>query len=158
MPRLFASLLLLLCPLLVQADEVIRVYNWNDYIAPEVLGDFERDTGIRVEYHTFSTAEELNQALRAGAAIDVAVPSHNHLAQLNGERLLQPQVAARITSATLYPSGNVAAAALLAPELRSQPGFYPDQATKRRLFAMQPAPEKAAQALREVWAQQRPGD
>ncbi len=46
MPRLFASLLLLLCPLLVQADEVIRVYNWNDYIAPEVLGDFERDTGF----------------------------------------------------------------------------------------------------------------
>lgn len=351
MPRLFASLLLLLCPLLAPAAELIRVYNWNDYIAPEVLGDFEKDTGIRVEYHTYTSAEQLNRALRAGEAIDVAVPSHNHLAQLIGERLLQPldlerlpnrrhldpqllsklaavdpgnryavpylwaavglavnlpqaeqalggplpeswgllfdpqysqrlqacglslldapdetfavllnyqgrnlalgsvaqvrragaqlaalrpqlryidseryiqdlnagklcvamawvgdalraaragqpvrfvvpqegsvlsidnlvipsgarrpdlavrfidyllqpEVAARISSATLYPSGNAAAAALLAPELRSQPGFYPDQSTKRRLFPMQPAPEKAAHALAEIWAQQRPG-
>jgi putrescine transport system substrate-binding protein len=49
MLRLLASLLLL-TPLLTVAQEsapaverpdaVIRVYNWNDYIAPQVLKDF----------------------------------------------------------------------------------------------------------------------
>ncbi|SDI35758.1 polyamine ABC transporter substrate-binding protein [Pseudomonas panipatensis] len=90
MPRLLAPLLLLLCPLFVQAEEVIRVYNWNDYIAPEVLKDFEKDTGIRVEYHTYSTAEELKQLLHSGEHIDVAVPSHNDLPQLIKDQLIQP--------------------------------------------------------------------
>lgn len=351
MPRLLASLLLLLCPLLVQADEFIRVYNWNDYIAPEVLKDFEKSTGVRVEYHTYSTAEELNQILRGGERIDVAVPTHNYLAALIREQLLQPldfsrlpnrrhldpqllsklagvdpgnqyavpylwgavglavnqpqaeqalggplpeswgllfdpqysqrlktcglslldapdetfsvllnyqgrtfarsgttqvqragqvlaalrpslryidsqryiqdlnagklcvamawvgdalhaatagqpvrfvvpqegsvlfidnlaiprnaehpelalrfidyllqpQVAAQITSATLYPNGNADAAAFLAPALRSQAGLYPDQETKRRLFALETAPEKVAPLLKETWAQLRAG-
>ncbi|MGB4072175.1 polyamine ABC transporter substrate-binding protein [Pseudomonas sp.] len=82
MPRLFATLLLALTPLLASAEEVIRVYNWNDYIAPQVLKDFEAETGIRVEYHTFSTAEELKDALASGEAIDVAVPSHDTLPAL----------------------------------------------------------------------------
>ena len=79
MPRLLASLLLALTPLLASAEEVIRVYNWNDYIAPQVLKDFEAQTGIRVEYHTYSTAEELQTVLASGEAIDVAVPSHDTL-------------------------------------------------------------------------------
>jgi putrescine transport system substrate-binding protein len=91
MPRLFAALLFALTPLLVSAneaaqpkdrEEMIRVYNWNDYIAPQVLKAFEADTGIRVEYHTFSTDAELNQALASGAAIDIAVPSNDELPAL----------------------------------------------------------------------------
>ncbi|CDF86907.1 putative periplasmic polyamine binding protein [Pseudomonas knackmussii B13] len=90
MPRLLAPLLLTLCPLFVQAQEVIRVYNWNDYIAPEVLKDFEKSTGIQVEYHTYSTAEELQKALHSGEHIDVAVPSHNELPGLIKDNLLRP--------------------------------------------------------------------
>ncbi len=70
MPRLFAALLLALTPMLASAEEVIRVYNWNDYIAPQVLKDFEAETGIRVDYHTYSTAEELAAVLATGEAID----------------------------------------------------------------------------------------
>ncbi|KAF1071327.1 MAG: Putrescine-binding periplasmic protein [Pseudomonas citronellolis] len=90
MSRLFVSLLLLLCPLLAQAEDVLRVYNWNDYIAPEVLKNFERDTGIRVEYTTYSTAEELKKALAAGEPYDVVVPSHNDLPALIRNHQLQP--------------------------------------------------------------------
>ena len=90
MPRLLASLLLLLCPLFAHAEDVIRVYNWNDYIAPEVLKDFEKSTGIRVEYHTYSTAEELKKALHGGEKIDVAVPSHNDLPELIKDKLISP--------------------------------------------------------------------
>ncbi len=90
MPRLFASLLLALTPLLASAEEVIRVYNWNDYIAPSVLKDFQAETGIRVEYRTFSTAEELEKVLASGEAIDVAVPSHDALPAMIKNGTLQP--------------------------------------------------------------------
>ncbi|MND76032.1 Putrescine-binding periplasmic protein precursor [compost metagenome] len=90
MPRLLAPLLLALLPALAQAEDLIRVYNWNDYIAPQVLEDFKKETGIRVEYHTFSSAEELDKALAAGEPIDVAVPSHNDLPRLIRDGRLQP--------------------------------------------------------------------
>ena len=90
MPRLLAPLLLALLPALAQAEDLIRVYNWNDYIAPEVLEEFQKETGIKVEYHTFSSAEELNKALAGGEPIDVAVPSHNDLPRLIKAGRLQP--------------------------------------------------------------------
>lgn len=90
MPRLLASLLFALAPLLANAEEVIRVYNWNDYIAPQVLKDFESETGIRVEYRTFSTAEELDAVLASGEVIDVAVPSHDALPAMIKNGTLQP--------------------------------------------------------------------
>lgn len=90
MPRLFASLLLALTPLLASAEEVIRVYNWNDYIAPQVLKDFEVQTGIRVDYHTYSTAEELDTIMASGEAIDIAVPSHDALPAMISNGSIQP--------------------------------------------------------------------
>ncbi|CAD5105790.1 extracellular solute-binding protein [Zestomonas carbonaria] len=90
MSRLLASLLFVLTPLLAQAGDTIRVYNWNDYIDPQVLVDFEKDTGIQVEYHTYSTIEELLAALASGEAIDVAVPSNDNLAELIAAGRLQP--------------------------------------------------------------------
>ena len=47
--RILAPLLLTLAPGLAAAADSIRVYNWNDYIAPQVLADFTKATGIAVE-------------------------------------------------------------------------------------------------------------
>ncbi|MDR8013268.1 polyamine ABC transporter substrate-binding protein [Ectopseudomonas guguanensis] len=96
MQRALAAVLLGLACGLAQAADSIRVYNWNDYIAPQVLDDFTRDTGIAVEYHTFASAEELNAALNSGEAIDVAVPSHNELPALIGAARIQPLDMARL--------------------------------------------------------------
>ncbi|MES2817522.1 MAG: polyamine ABC transporter substrate-binding protein [Pseudomonadota bacterium] len=90
MSRLLASMLLALAPLLSHAEDVIRVYNWNDYIAPQVLKDFEAQTGIRVDYRTFSTNEELNATLDKGETFDILVPTHNELPRLIKRGLLQP--------------------------------------------------------------------
>lgn len=38
---LLLSLALVLCPLFALAQETISVYNWGDYIEPEVLTLFE---------------------------------------------------------------------------------------------------------------------
>ena len=99
MLRLFASLLLVLLPILVhgapedaveKAEDSLRVFNWNDYIAPQVLKSFEAETGIRVEYRTFSSAEEMHAALAGSEPIDIIVPSHNDLPHLIKDGLLQP--------------------------------------------------------------------
>src|SRR3990167_2995669 len=99
MLRLFASLLLVLLPILVhgapedaveKAEDSLRVFNWNDYIAPQVLKSFEAETGIRVEYRTFSSAEEMHAALAGSEPIDIIVPSHNDLPRLIKDGLLQP--------------------------------------------------------------------
>ena len=57
-------------------DRVVNVYNWSDYIDPKVLGDFTRETGIRVVYDTYDSNESLETKLLAGkTGYDVVVPS-----------------------------------------------------------------------------------
>jgi putrescine transport system substrate-binding protein len=85
---------------------------------------------------------------------NLVVPSsaqHPDLALRFIDFMLQPKVAAQVTAATLYPNANVDAAAFLDAELRQQPGLYPDQETKRRLFALETAPEKTAPVFKETW-------
>ncbi|RJG13613.1 extracellular solute-binding protein [Pseudomonas cavernicola] len=72
-----------------QAQEVLRFKTWKNYIDPTVLENFQRETGVRVDYQTFTTAEELNQALARGDLIDVVVPSHFQLAGLITNKRLQ---------------------------------------------------------------------
>jgi putrescine transport system substrate-binding protein len=99
MLRLFASLLLVLLPTWAQAaaddplektDDSLQVYNWNDYIAPQVLESFENETGIHIDYRTFSSAEEMHAALGGNEPIDIIVPTHNDLPRLIRGGLLQP--------------------------------------------------------------------
>ncbi|HPU95684.1 MAG TPA: spermidine/putrescine ABC transporter substrate-binding protein, partial [Bacillota bacterium] len=44
----------------------LNVYNWSDYIDPEVLKDFEDEYGIKVNYENFATNEEMLAKLKAG--------------------------------------------------------------------------------------------
>ncbi|HZP70552.1 MAG TPA: polyamine ABC transporter substrate-binding protein [Pseudolabrys sp.] len=59
-----------------QGYRVVNVYNWSDYIAPKVLEDFTRETGIKVQYDTFDANETLETKLLAGkSGYDVVVPT-----------------------------------------------------------------------------------
>lgn len=54
----------------------LHVYNWTEYIDPEVYALFEEEFGVKVIEDTFSSNEELLAKLQAGAAgYDVIVPS-----------------------------------------------------------------------------------
>lgn len=57
-------------------DEKLVVYNWGEYIDPEVLTIFEKETGIDVIYEEFETNEILYPKISSGAiAYDVICPS-----------------------------------------------------------------------------------
>ena len=57
-------------------DRVVNVYNWSDYIAPGVLDDFSRETGIKVRYDTFDSNDTVEAKLLAGrSGYDVVAPT-----------------------------------------------------------------------------------
>ena len=59
----------------VQAKE-LRVYNWADYILPEVPKDFQKESGIQITWDTFETNEALEAKLLTGnSGYDLVIPS-----------------------------------------------------------------------------------
>ena len=47
-------------------EPVLHVYNWDDYIGPDTVAQFERTTGIRVVYDVFDSNETLESKLMVG--------------------------------------------------------------------------------------------
>jgi putrescine transport system substrate-binding protein len=47
-------------------DNIVNVYNWADYIDPEVIRLFEAETGIKVNYDTYDSSEVLDVKLLTG--------------------------------------------------------------------------------------------
>ncbi len=57
-------------------ERILNVYNWSDYIAPTVVEDFTKQTGIKVRYDTFDSNDTLETKLLAGkSGYDVVVPT-----------------------------------------------------------------------------------
>lgn len=58
------------------AERRVNVYNWSDYIAPDTLDRFTRETGITVVYDVYADNETLDAKLVAGqSGYDVIFPS-----------------------------------------------------------------------------------
>src|SRR6202045_1494230 len=74
---LVAAATMAITPAAAQPKErVVNVYNWSDYMAPGVVEDFTRETGIRVRYDTFDSNDTLETKLLAGkSGYDVVVPT-----------------------------------------------------------------------------------
>lgn len=74
-------------PALAQ-QRTVNFYNWSNYMAPGVLDDFTKETGIKVVYDTFDANETLETRLLAGkSGYDVVVPT---------AYFLQRQIAANV--------------------------------------------------------------
>ncbi|MBP3646192.1 MAG: spermidine/putrescine ABC transporter substrate-binding protein [Clostridia bacterium] len=69
-------LLIALLPACAMAEEVVNVFNWEDYIDPEVITMFENETGIKVNYMNFTTNEDMIVQVEANpGAFDLCFPS-----------------------------------------------------------------------------------
>ncbi len=78
-------------------EKVLNVYNWSDYIAPDTQANFEKATGIKVNYDVFDNNEVLESKLLAGSTgYDVVVPSASFL-----ERQIKAGVFAKLDKAQL---------------------------------------------------------
>ncbi len=61
-------------------SKILNLYIWSDYLAPDTLSDFEKQTGIKVHAAYFDTNETLETKLLAGSSgFDVVVPTASYL-------------------------------------------------------------------------------
>ncbi|KAF0814003.1 Putrescine-binding periplasmic protein SpuD [Andreprevotia sp. IGB-42] len=87
------KLLLALCLAtgVAQAEDVLHVYNWNNYIAPETVKRFEADCKCRVVQDYYGAMEEMLAKLSAGAkGYDVVIPTGFAIPPLTKQNLVQP--------------------------------------------------------------------
>ena len=55
--------------------KILNIYNWPDYIARDMIANFEKEFGIKVNYQSFENNEGLQSQLIAGSTgYDIVVP------------------------------------------------------------------------------------
>lgn len=73
-----------------QQAGILNIYNWADYIAPDTIPNFEKETGIKVRYDVFDSNESLHAKLVAGnSGYDIVVPGSHFAKQQIAAGLLQ---------------------------------------------------------------------
>lgn len=69
----------------------LTVYNWGDYIDPELIKRFEQETGIKLIYQTFDSNEAMMTKIKqGGTTFDVAIPSEYAISKMKADNLLLP--------------------------------------------------------------------
>jgi putrescine transport system substrate-binding protein len=71
--------------------------------------------------------------------------------------LQRPDVAARNTNFVQYPTGNLAAQALVDKEVLSNTSIYPDEATMKKLFTVTAYDQRAQRELSRAWTRVKTG-
>jgi spermidine/putrescine transport system substrate-binding protein len=67
----------------------LTIYNWGDYIDPELIEQFEKESGIKVIYQTFDSNEAMMTKIKqGGTTFDVAVPSEYAISKMKEDDLL----------------------------------------------------------------------
>ena len=73
-----------------QEKPTLYVYNWGDYIDEDILGEFEKETGIKIVYDTFSTNEDMYVKIKSGGSTyDLIFPSDYMLTRMINEDMLE---------------------------------------------------------------------
>ena len=73
----------------VNGCTVLNVYNAGEYIDEELVSSFEKEYGVRVNYSTFASNEEMYTKLLGGTVYDIIVPSDYMIEKLIGDKLIK---------------------------------------------------------------------
>ena len=72
-------------------NDTLTVYNWGEYIDPELIQQFEEETGIKVIYETFDSNEAMMVKIdQGGTAYDIAIPSEYAIERMKENDALIP--------------------------------------------------------------------
>ena len=65
------------------------IYNWGDYIDPELLAEFTAETGLQVDYQTFDSNESMYTKIKqGGTTYDLTIPSEYMISKMTEEDML----------------------------------------------------------------------
>jgi spermidine/putrescine transport system permease protein len=89
----------------------LNLYAWSEYVPQEVIDGFSKETGIRVNYETYASNEEmLSKLLAGGTKYDLIQPSEYTIEALIKQNKLEPIDWAKVPNIKN-----------LAPEFKNQP-------------------------------------
>lgn len=82
-------------------ETVLRVYTWSNYFPDEVIQEFTKRTGLKVEFTYMSSNEELLAKLKAGASgFDIIQPSDYMVRQMIRIGMLTPLDKTKLSNLT----------------------------------------------------------
>lgn len=65
------------------------IYNWGDYVDPQLIKKFEKETGYKVIYETFDSNEAMfSKVKQGGTHYDIAIPSDYMIQKMKKAKLL----------------------------------------------------------------------
>jgi putrescine transport system substrate-binding protein len=72
-------------------EKVLNFYNWSDYIDEKTIPNFQKQSGIKVNYDNYSSNEDLLTKMRAGrTTYDIVVPTNWFVPTYQKLDLIQP--------------------------------------------------------------------
>lgn len=72
-------------------QRTLYIFNWSDYIDPELLKQFEQDNNCKVKYSTYDSNENMLTKIKSSReSFDVVFPSGDHVSILAAASMLEP--------------------------------------------------------------------
>src|SRR5688572_32580861 len=80
-----------------RAAEQLNLFAWSEYVPQAVIDGFTKETGIKVNYETYATGEEMLSKLLVGsAAYDLVQPPDYIAESMIKNKLLRPLDASKL--------------------------------------------------------------
>ncbi|HOO46600.1 MAG TPA: extracellular solute-binding protein, partial [Deltaproteobacteria bacterium] len=101
MKKFCVMLVVLLLPMMAfAASQEVYVFNWSEYIDPDVLEQFEQETGIKVKYSTYDSNEAMFAKLKIikKDGYDVVFPSTYFVDRMRRLNMLKELDHAKLTN------------------------------------------------------------
>ena len=68
----------------------LTIYNWGDYIDPDLIKKFEKETSYKVSYETFDSNEAMfTKVQQGGTAYDITIPSEYMIQKMMKNNMLK---------------------------------------------------------------------
>ncbi len=72
-----------------QSGNTVQLYNWGDYIDPDLIKKFEEESGYKVIYETFDSNEAMYTKIEQGGnSYDLAIPSDYMISKMIKNNML----------------------------------------------------------------------
>lgn len=91
MKKIIAFLIILLPSMAIAKTETLYIYNWTEYMPDKVIAEFQKETGIKVNYSTYDSNEAMHakiKVLKKNEGYDLVFPSTYYVDKMRKEGLL----------------------------------------------------------------------
>lgn len=101
---LLANVVVLLLSVLLlsscaKKSPVLYIFNWSDYIDPELIKEFETENKCRIKYSTYDSNENMLTKIKSSReSFDLVFPSGDHVTILRDAELLEPLDNAKLSN------------------------------------------------------------